>query len=336
MSLIEIDGVTVEYQTERGALQAVENVDLSLEEGKVLGIVGESGCGKTTLAKALLQILPENGAISEGEISYKGRDLTSMDRNELNQSIRWTEISWIAQNAMNALDPVKRIDSLFREVISTHTDMGKAAADERTEELFKMVGLDPSRMRDYSHELSGGQRQRVVIALALIFEPDLIIADEPTTGLDVVVQDSILETITEIQDEINSTMVFITHDISVIAEVADEVAVMYAGRIIEHGSAHEVLNNPTHPYAIGLMNAFPDIDDTNEKLVTIPGIPRKKVKDVILSTDVPSVADAVRNQSPILKPQARIESSVTDTNTWGNFRKRAKNRKPGSLFHQLR
>jgi oligopeptide/dipeptide ABC transporter ATP-binding protein len=191
----------------------------------------------------------------------------------MNERIRWKEISWIAQNAMNSLDPVHKVGSTFREVIQTHTNLSKKQARERTAELLSDVNLDPARRRDYPHELSGGQRQRVVIALALALDPTLIIADEPTTGLDVIVQDDILELIKDEQKERGNSMIFISHDVSAVAEIADKSTVMYAGNIVEKGRSVDVFKNSTHPYTVGLLNAFPEVGASNKELISIPGGP---------------------------------------------------------------
>jgi oligopeptide/dipeptide ABC transporter ATP-binding protein len=275
MALLELDDVTVEYETEAGSLEAVDAVDLTVEAGTTLGIVGESGCGKTTVAKSILNILDENGAITGGEVRFDGRDLTELSETELRREIRWQRISYIPQNAMAALDPVYTVGNQVRQVIRQHTGRSKAEARERTDELFEHVGLDPGRTNDYPHQLSGGQRQRVTIALALALEPSLIIADEPTTGLDVVVQDEIMELLEQIQDEIDCAVIFVTHDMSVIAEISDDVAVMYAGRVVEFGSTSDVFKRSAHPYTIGLQNAFPRMRQDPEPgtLISIQGAP---------------------------------------------------------------
>lgn len=271
MTLIEIQNLTIDYATEKGSLRAVNDVDLTIEEGETLGLVGESGCGKTTTAKSLLGLLDDNGEIVEGEINYKGNDFARFTEDDF-QTVRWSEISFIAQNAMNALDPVYKIASQIVEVITHHEDVSKKEARERTQQLLNDVGLDKSVLSDYPHELSGGQRQRVIIALSLALNPSLIIADEPTTGLDVVVQDDILNLIKNIQDETGSSLIFITHDISAVAEIADRVAVMYGGCVTEVGTVSEVFKQSGHPYTMGLRNAFPSINESKE-LVSIPGKP---------------------------------------------------------------
>jgi oligopeptide/dipeptide ABC transporter ATP-binding protein len=275
MALLELEDVTIEYETEAGPLEAVDAVDLTVDSGETLGIVGESGCGKTTVAKSILNILDANGSITGGEIRFDGRDLTELSETELRQQIRWQEISFIPQNAMASLDPVYTVGNQVQQVIRQHTDQSKAEARERTEELFQHVGLDSGRTNDYPHELSGGQRQRVTIALALALEPAVIVADEPTTGLDVVVQDEIMQLLDRIQDELDCAVVFVTHDMSVIAEISDYVVVMYAGRVAEYGTTRDVFKRSAHPYTIGLQNAFPTMRRHPEpgSLISIEGSP---------------------------------------------------------------
>lgn len=275
MALLEITGLSVEYRTDEGRLQALDQFSLTVESGETVGIVGESGCGKTTAVKPILGLLDRNGAVTNGQIRLGGEDVIGMSEAALNESIRWTKASYIPQNAMAALDPVFTVGSQLVEVILEHSDRSKADARERTAQLFEDVGLDPSRMSDYPHELSGGQRQRVTIALALALEPSLIIADEPTTGLDVVVQDEILELIGDVQADIGCGLIFITHDMSTVAEISDRVAVLYAGRVVEVGTVTEVFKESAHPYTIGLRNAFPRMErrPAESSLITIPGAP---------------------------------------------------------------
>lgn len=275
MTLLEFRDFSVEYETERGTLRAVDHLDLTVRRGETLGVVGESGCGKTTTMKPVLGILDDNGRVTSGELLYEDRNLLELSESELRREIRWTEIAYIPQNAMAALDPVFTVGAQVDEVILEHTDRSKAQARERTEELFESVGLDVGRTSDYPHELSGGQRQRVTIALALALEPSLVIADEPTTGLDVVVQDEILELIAGIQAEIGCALVFITHDLSVVGEISDRLAILYAGRVVELGSVADVFAGSAHPYTIGLQNAFPRMERNPDEgsIITIPGTP---------------------------------------------------------------
>jgi oligopeptide/dipeptide ABC transporter ATP-binding protein len=220
-------------------------------------------------------MLDSNGQIVNGEIRFDDRDLAQLSEQELKRTIRWQEISYIPQSAMAALDPVYRVGDQIVEVIRAHTDTPKAEAWKRAKGLLTDVGLDENRVNDYPHELSGGQRQRVTIALSLALTPSLIIADEPTTGLDVLVQDDILKLLLEIQDDINCSMIFVTHDMSVITEVANDVVVMYGGKVMEKGTTRQIFVESTHPYTIGLRNAFPSISKraTETQLISIPGSP---------------------------------------------------------------
>lgn len=272
MTLLETRNLSVEYRTDEEPIRAVDSVDLSVEEGEILGIVGESGCGKTTLMKSILNLLPENGDVVDGDIQFKDQSLIDIPESEL-RSLRWEELSYIIQNAMTSLDPVYRIGSQFVEIIRAHRDISKTEARDLAGNMLEDVGIDRSRLRDYPHELSGGQRQRVVIALALALEPSLVIADEPTTGLDVVTQEEILKLIKRIQATYGSAVVVITHDISVVAEIADRVAVMYAGELVEIGPTDRIFYQSNHPYTMGLMNAFPSITEANRELVSITGSP---------------------------------------------------------------
>lgn len=272
MTLLELEDISVDYATENGLLRAVDDVNLRVKEGEILGIVGESGCGKTTITKAILGLLASNGRVSDGEIRFKDEDLLAYSQQEFNE-IRWAEISYIIQNAMNALDPIYTISRQFQEVIRNHISVSKREARDRATELLENVGIDGQRLNSYPHELSGGQRQRVVIALALALEPDLVVADEPTTGLDVVVQDEILDLLTDMQSTFGNSMIIITHDISVVSEIADRVAVMYGGTIVELGKTSDVFKRSGHPYTMGLFNAFPSIEEGDQEPVIIPGSP---------------------------------------------------------------
>jgi peptide/nickel transport system ATP-binding protein len=272
MTLLEVNDLSIEYRTEEKVVHAVNDASFELNEGEIVCIVGESGCGKTTLAEALIGLLPNAGRISSGEILYDDQNLAQFSEKEFNE-IRATEIAYVIQSAMNALDPVYPIGEQFVEVIRQHTDSSKAEARERTREMLERVGIDGNRMGDYPHQLSGGQRQRVVIAFSLILDPSIVIADEPTTGLDVVIQDEILDMMLDIQKSLNNSMIIITHDMSVVAEIADRVIVMYGGKIVEIGSAEDIFDNSAHPYTMGLNNAFPSLDVGVEQLISIPGSP---------------------------------------------------------------
>lgn len=272
MNLLEVKNLYIDYITQEGTLNVVENVSFELKQGESLGLVGESGCGKTTLAKTIMKLLPDNGVISGGEIIFKGEDLVKKNKEEI-RKIRLNEIAMIAQSAMNSLNPVYTVGDQLIEGIRAHSNATKQEARKRAEEVFEIIGLDIKRLSSYPHQMSGGMKQRAIIAMALSLNPSLIIADEPTTALDVVVQDKILSKIIEIQEQINSSMIFITHDISVVSEVCETIIVMYAGRIMEKASTEVFFRNPYHPYSLGLKNAFPSILEIGEELISIPGAP---------------------------------------------------------------
>lgn len=272
--LLEVNNLSIEYETPDGPdVKAVRDVSFTLDRGDNFGLVGESGCGKTTTADAVIRNLPPNGHITEGEIIFDGQDLTEISQEEL-QNIRWNDIAMVTQSAMASLNPVYTINQQIREAIQIHEDnVSNSEARERAEELFELVGMDTDRVSDYPHQLSGGMRQRAIIAMALALKPKLIIADEPTTALDVIVQEQILHRINELQNEINSSMLMITHDISVVAATCDKVAVMYGGKLMETAKSDEIFNNAHHPYTLGLQNAFPSIEGEKKDLVSIPGFP---------------------------------------------------------------
>ena len=236
-----------------------------------MGLVGESGCGKTTIAKSILKLLPSNGEIMEGKIVFKGRDIRLCSHDEL-RNIRWKEISYIPQNAMNSLNPVVKVFDQIFEAILAHTKMKREEARGVARRLFKRMGLRQEVLEHYPHELSGGMKQRVVMAMALVLDPSLVIADEPVTGLDLLTQDRILRWIDELHEKFDLSMIYISHNVSVVAERCNKVAVMYAGQIVEFGEADQVFSKPKSPYFIGLINAIPKIG-IQEKLISIPGQP---------------------------------------------------------------
>lgn len=272
--LLEVDNLSVAYeQQDAPDVEAVRGASFTLERGDNMGLVGESGCGKTTLATAIIQNLPDAGKITSGKIVFDGEDITDIASEKM-RKIRWNEISMISQSAMASLNPVYTINQQIREAIQTHEDnVSKSEAKQRAEKLFELVGMNPDRVTDYPNQLSGGMRQRAIIAMALALEPKLIIADEPTTALDVIVQEQILHRINQLQNKINSSMLMITHDISVVAETCDNVGVMYGGKLLETGTTDQVYNDAHHPYTLGLQNAFPSIEGKKQDLVSIPGSP---------------------------------------------------------------
>ena len=272
MTLLDINNLTITYSAEDDTIHAVNDISFSIEEGVNYGLAGESGSGKSTAAEAILGLLPDNGHIESGEIEFKGEELTALSTEE-QQDVLWEEIAYIPQSAMDSLDPVMTTGAQIQQAIQKHRNVSKSKTRDRVRELFKLVGLDPDRIDDYPHEFSGGMRQRVTIAMALALDPDLIIADEPTTGLDVIVQDKIIDTILDIQATIDSSLLLITHDIGVIAETCDELSLLYGGKVMEQGSVNSVLTNPANPYTMGLKNSFPSVDETDEDPVSIPGSP---------------------------------------------------------------
>lgn len=269
--LLRVENLKIDFRLKEGdSVKAVDGISFDLGEDEYLGIVGESGCGKTTLVKAILKVLPQNGEISGGHIYFKDRDLIPLTYNEM-RKIRWKEISIISQDAMNSLNPVHRIGDQIVEAIRAHETVKKSEALARAQDLFGLVGIDKDRLRDYPHQFSGGMRQRAVIAMALALNPSLIIADEPTTALDVIVQDLILQKINDLRDRLRKSMIIITHDVSVVAENCKRVIVMYAGKIVENGTTLKAFTSPYHPYTIGLQNAFAQIKGPLKELVNIPG-----------------------------------------------------------------
>jgi oligopeptide/dipeptide ABC transporter ATP-binding protein len=278
MALLEVRNLSVEYETQDDPVRAVNDVSITIERGERMGLVGESGCGKTTIAKSLIGLLPKNGRVTGGsiELTRPGDgsvvDLTDV-RPKTMQDIRWAEIAMISQSAMNALDPVYSVGQQIVEAIRFHEDVPKKEARRRAGELIDRVGIDKEHLNSYPHQLSGGMRQRVMIAMALALDPPLILADEPTTALDVVTQDHILSQIDDLCESENISMLMITHDISVVSETCDRIGIMYGGELVEAGPIREVFNDPQHPYTQGLLNAFPSLDGMGRDLITIKGQP---------------------------------------------------------------
>ncbi|AWR96893.1 ATP-binding cassette domain-containing protein [Acidianus sulfidivorans JP7] len=269
--ILEVKNLSVHFYSKNREVKAVEDVSFVLEKGKVLGVAGESGSGKSTLAKAIFRILPPNGRILKGEIIYKGNNILTYDNKRLQKEIRWKSIAYVPQVSMNSLDPVFKVKDQMLETIFAHEDVSKAEALERIQNAITSVGLPSDIIDRFPHELSGGQKQRVMIAMSMLLNPELLIADEPTTALDVIVQAQILDTIKNIQREKNLSMMFITHDLALLAEISNMMAIMYAGRIVEFGKAEDIYYNPLHPYTQLLLKAIPSIKDRKKKLVSIPG-----------------------------------------------------------------
>jgi len=271
--LLSINDLTMVYKTRKGFVSAIDGVSFDLNKGETMGLVGESGCGKTSIAMTMLKLIPDNAIIQKGQILLDGVDLVPMSNGHI-QRIRWRKIAMVFQAAMNSLDPVYKVGDQIIEAINQHEDdINPSEARERVSGLFQLVGIDPKMMDHYPHEFSGGMRQRAVIAMALACNPDLIIADEPTTALDVIVQDQVLREIRNIREKLNMSMIYISHDIAVIAEVSEKIGVMYAGRLVEMARANDIFKRPTHPYTVALMSAFPSIIGPKTKLVSLGGEP---------------------------------------------------------------
>jgi oligopeptide/dipeptide ABC transporter ATP-binding protein len=273
--LLDVSDLHVQFATEDGVVRAVDGVSFELERGKVLGIVGESGSGKSVTAMTLLGLTRDVNTKFEGSVEYKGQNLLEMDEAELRR-FRGNEIAMIFQDPMTSLNPVYRIGSQIAEAIHTHEDINKQTARNRAVQLLRQVGIPnpEQRVYDYPHQFSGGMRQRAMIAMALANNPDVLIADEPTTALDVTIQAQIIELIDRLKDDFNSSVILITHDLGVVADIADEIAVMYAGRIVEYGAKRQLFSDPQHPYTWGLLGSIPRLDrEKPKKLASISGAP---------------------------------------------------------------
>lgn len=272
-SFLSIKDLVVEYTSDGQIVQAVNSVSFELERGKTLGLVGETGAGKTTIAKAILRILPDRAAkVKGGQILLNGKDLLSLSEPEM-QKIRGNDISMIFQDPMTALNPVKKVGKQISEVVKLHNNITQEEADKRAVEMLEMVGIPAERFEEYPHQFSGGMKQRVVIAIALACNPDLLLADEPTTALDVTIQAQVLDMIQALKEKNNTSMVLITHDLGVVANTCDYVAIIYAGEIVEYGTLRQVFKHPSHPYTVGLFGALPDMNEDEEWLHPIDGLP---------------------------------------------------------------
>ena len=272
-TILSIKNLRIHFETFAGEVQAIRGVNLKLQKGETLALVGESGSGKSVTAKSVMKLLSNNAVVKEGTITFKGENILEKSERDM-QSIRGKEIAMIFQDPMTSLDPTMKIGKQITEVIIKHEKASKEEADKRAEELLELVGIPNAkeRMKQYPHQFSGGQRQRIVIAIALACNPDVLIADEPTTALDVTIQAQILELLKELQQQFQMAIIFITHDLGVVANVADRVAVMYAGKVVEVGTADEVFYNPQHPYTWGLLRSMPTLH-TGDTLYAIPGSP---------------------------------------------------------------
>jgi len=274
MAVLDVQDLKTYYRILRGTVKAVDEVSFQVEKGKATGLAGESGCGKTTAALSILKILPVNGEVVGGRVLFEGRDILKLDQDEMREEIRWKRISIVFQGAMNALNPLYNVGDQITEAINLHEpDVTKQEALERAKKLFELVGIEPSRVDNFPHEFSGGMRQRAMIAMALACNPAMLIADEPGTALDVIVQAQVLKLLKELKEKLGLGMMLITHDLSIICETCEEVAIMYAGKIVEYGDVVAIFKEPLHPYTQGLISAFPDINAPRTRMKSIAGFP---------------------------------------------------------------
>jgi peptide/nickel transport system ATP-binding protein len=303
--LLEVEDLCINYHTGGSDIRAVTDASFTVDEGEYFGLVGESGSGKSTIAKSIIGGLDDNGEVVSGKIRYKGEEIQDLTDSELSDTIRWKEIALIPQGSMNSLDPIMKLSDQAIELAQTHTDWGEQKALDRFRELFEIVGLPEERINDYPHQFSGGMQQRAIIALALFLEPSLIIADEPTTALDVIMQDQILNYLDQIRDQGDVSMLMITHDISVIFETCDSLAVLHGGQVAESGKTTSVFDRPRHPYSILLQEAFPDIRFPDRELTNIQGQPPQLTEEVDYCTFAdrcPWAVEGCRQGAPPLEP----------------------------------
>ena len=273
--MLNINELKISYGTTEGTIKAVDGVSLELKRGDNLGLIGESGCGKSTIVKSLFRLLERNGRVDGGAIRFENIDLLEIDQRRFTELL-WDKISLIPQASMNSLNPVYKISTQMMEAIELHRKdvrREKARYRKKMKEYFALMGLDPNRIDQYPHQFSGGMAQRATITMAMILDPILIVADEPTTALDVIMQDQILKNFLDMREKFNSSLLLVTHDISIVSEVCDFVTVMYAGKFVEYGTRRIIFKEPLHPYTMGLINAFPKIETGKKRLISIPGTP---------------------------------------------------------------
>ena len=322
--VLEIEHLSVDYGFDANPTHVLRGVSLALGRGEVLGLAGESGCGKSTLAYAATRLLPPPGLVTGGAVHFTGRDgdrrdILSLSDAELRAS-RWQDLAIVFQGAMNSLNPVYRVGRQITDGILAHRPgMKKAEALERAAELFEMVGISADRLRSYPHQLSGGMRQRVMIAMALALEPQVLIMDEPTTALDVVMQRQIVEQIVELRDRLGFSVIFITHDVSLLVEIADRIAIMYAGEIIEQGPAQELYRRPRHPYTQGLLSSFPPLRGPKTELAGIPGSPpdlSNLPTGCKYHDRCPFAMEVCRTEVPVLKASPTLPEAGREVACW--------------------
>ena len=309
--LLTVKDLSIAYEVPGLDIVAVSRASFDVPKGSIVGLVGESGCGKTTMARAFTRIISDNAKITEGSMMFDGQDLATLPEKAMN-ALRWRDIAFVPQSAMNSLDPVYRVEYQLNEVLRGRGGMTRAQAKVRAEELFEMVGIEANRLRDYPHQFSGGMRQRVAIALALALNPKLIVADEPVTALDVIVQRQILDQMRDLQRELGISIIMVTHDISVVAYICDRTVVMYAGEVVEDCDTATLLSEPLHPYTMGLKNAFPDIASAGSGTLTpISGAPPDLAhppSGCRFAARCPFATDHCRAVSPVLEKHAEGHS----------------------------
>lgn len=270
--ILDIKDLVVHYETDEGCVEAVNGIDIQLEKGKTIGLVGETGSGKTTTALSILRLIPNPpGKIKNGSIALDGKSIFELSEHDM-EKIRGNDVAMIFQDPMTSLNPVMTVGEQIAEVIEVHEKISKAEATKRAKEMLELVGIPGDRSVEYPHQFSGGMKQRVIIAIALACNPKLLIADEPTTALDVTIQAQILEIMRDLKKKYNTAMIMITHDLGIVAEMCDEVSVIYAGRIVEHGNLEDVFDHTAHPYTEGLFNSLPNVKNRKAKLKPIPGL----------------------------------------------------------------
>ena len=299
--LLDIKNLSVTYKTEDGIVYAVNDLNMEIGHKETLGFVGETGAGKTTTAMTIMGLLPTPpGKVTSGEILFDGRDMLTISDKE-RRSILGEEISMIFQDPMTSLNPSMRVGDQIVEMIRLHKKIGKKEAMVEAENLLEMVGIRRERARSYPHQFSGGMKQRVVIAIALACRPKLIIADEPTTALDVTIQEQVMNLIKELKEKFGTSMILITHDLGIVAEICDKVAIMYAGQIVEYASVEKVYNNPSHPYTNGLFNSIPKLDTEEEWLEEIHGLPpepTEQIEGCAFSPRCPNCMEICKHKKP--------------------------------------
>ena len=309
-SVLEVSDLRMYYTTSAGEVKAVDDLNFSVRRGEVLGVVGESGCGKSSLALTIMKLLPSNAKILSGRILVKGEDVVPMPDSEVRRKVRWSEISMIPQGAMNSLNPIFRVGDQIAESILAHSSVSKGDAKKKAAELLALVGIDPSRVNNYPHEFSGGMKQRAMIAMSLALDPALLIADEPTSALDVVTQRQVMETINRVQKAIGAAVILIGHDMGLMAQFVDKVAVMYAGRLVELSSVRDIFISPLHPYAQALISSLPRLENKGV-FQGIPGLAPSLLRlpgGCAFHPRCPRVMEVCRSVRPELLPQGDSRS----------------------------